>query len=411
MHMASLPVIETVHDALVLPPTRRNEDAAIPSAYVFDGGVYDAARHPVALAQHVGGGGRNLTPVEMAIDVTPVREAGRWVFGGWLRGHFGHFIEESLGRLWAIREVEGPITGIVFLLWGGWEGQAEKRAVIAADQWFVREALALLGIPHPIRIVTEPSAFETLIVPQQLHLHHSASDASGWRTQKAFLGSMIARPPRGAEVMPRRIYVSRARLAPDKARFVLENVIEDSLRKSNYVIVHPETLTLGEQAALYAGAKQVIFAEGSSVHFAAPFCGPRTKVVVLARRWPLKIKFARQLSTMGCARVHLIGEKRGSVHMVAGHEQAVATVADNVADVLLDFEKLGDRLAALGFMNRRHWTVPSDDAVRAAIDGAIAAKAQAMGGIEHDFFEEYESQVVDFIPKPTPLKGVPKKPR
>ena len=398
VRMATSPRIEMVPDALVLPPTKRDESAGVPSGFVFDGGIYDANGRAVPLAQHVGGGGQNKTTVGIGGKIECSREAGTWVFGGWLRNHFGHFIEESLGRLWAIPRLEEPIAGVVFLLWGGWDPAAAGKADATARRGFVREAFRLLGIRQPIRVVTAPCAFEKLLVPQQLHLHRTLEDVTGWRTQQAFLRSMIERVPTGA-VAPRRIYVSRANLDVALSRFVLEEVIEVSLRQSNYHIVHPEELTLGEQAALYAGAKQMIFAEGSSVHFAAPFCGRQTRIAVLARRSPLKVKFARQLSMMGCDSVHLIGELLGSVRPVTGHDRASVAMAQNSAHPVLDFSALGTRLAALGFVNLRRWIVPSPDTIAAAIDATIAAKAARLNGMEHAFVASpsLESRSIDFV--------------
>lgn len=383
------PAIEIVHDAILVPPM-------IPRIGAYDGGVYDAARRPVALALHKGGRKRNI-PTEDISTVVAKPMAGTWLFGGWLRRHFGHFIEESLGRLWALGDQPRPVDGVVFQLWGGWYDNTDEHARAVSGLGFVREAFQLLGVTVPIRVALEPLAFKTLIVPQQLRLHADPStERTTWPTQKAYLRSMLERAPAGLDPPSDRIYVSRRKLGFDMSHFILEDVLEDNLRRSGYKIIYPETLTLAQQTIFYAGARKMIFAEGSALHFAAPFCGPLTEIVILARRGNLRAKFLNQLKLMGCARVHHIAEIAGAVSPIAGDRRRIAGVAKNAPDILLDFQLLGERLAALGFIDISEWRVPPPSEVRDAIRATIVTKAQQLDGVAHRFVEEPISDSIGF---------------
>src|SRR3712207_1140555 len=106
-------VIQEVLDALVIPhigdlPARGEERRQS----TYNGGVYDADRALVPLAIHYAEGSRNVPDPKPPI-ATGMRMAGTFLFGGWLRRPFGHFLLESTARLWPLPCVADSIAGIV----------------------------------------------------------------------------------------------------------------------------------------------------------------------------------------------------------------------------------------------------------------------------------------------------------
>ncbi len=125
---------------------------------VFDGGVYRSDRSTCALGMHAKHGFRNVQePISDSGDVAFV--AGMHLYGGLLQnGHFGHFLLESLGRLWAAPTVLGDLASIVFI----------PRGPGHSIPAFIHDTLRLLGLKASIRLVAELRQFEKLLVPSQL---------------------------------------------------------------------------------------------------------------------------------------------------------------------------------------------------------------------------------------------------
>ena len=86
-------------------------------------------------------------------------------------------------------------------------------------------------------------------------------------------------------VVPR-LYVSRSRLPGHLGGLLFEDLLEENLIAEGYAIMYPEQLPIAEQVAVYASARQFIFAEGSSLHLGVGFIGADCPVAVVCRRPP-----------------------------------------------------------------------------------------------------------------------------
>jgi capsular polysaccharide biosynthesis protein len=207
--------------------------------------------------------------------------AGTWLFGGWYRKHFGHFVNECLGRLWATAEMHKVYDGIVYLEYGPVKRIKKGEAVIEGSSLaLLGTFLSALNIDTRTILIRAPHTVERLIVPEQLHLGGGSADSLKLRD---FLGraALDATPPPG--LATDRIYVSRAGLPARNAKFILESVIEENFERAGYGIIRPELYSLAHQIAIYRAAKILVFAEGSAVHLAAPILRPEQRAAVLWR--------------------------------------------------------------------------------------------------------------------------------
>lgn len=368
-----MPRIECHADALLLPATGGTARGA-PGAKqpaTFDGGVYDAAGRLLPLGIHAGIGGRNIA-APMAGEGSAATLPGTWLFGGWLRHHFGHFVHECLGRLWAWPELAEQPDGILFLPHGWLRGQhPPRRAGGDGDRRFLPALLPLLGIEAPVRVVIEPTRVERLVLPQQLLLMPCPEDPEAPRRHQAFLARMgeaaaTAGPAAG------RAYLSRGWLAPPAASFVLESVIEENLARAGYAILHPETMPLPAQVAAYRGLTDLIFAEGSALHLAAPFLGPGSRVAALWREGRRLGVMHKQVLAAGVKAVTEFDAMLGWV--------APEPVNWRKAHGLPDFARLGATLEAEGFIPPDTWRVPAPTEIEAAIAERIALLEAAEPG-------------------------------
>ena len=166
---------------------------------------------------------------------------GTFIYGGCLFRHFGHFIFESLSRLYAIRQCKNyPIL------------------FISPDDGY-REFFKLLGVNNEIRIINVPTYIENLVYSRQ--------------------GSALV-PPNiideqinalkyyyfnlNEKKSNEKIWLSRSKLL--FGTILNESAIEKILTKFGYKIIHPEILSLQEQVRLISTSKIVAGFDGSQFY-------------------------------------------------------------------------------------------------------------------------------------------------
>lgn len=199
------------------------------------------------------------------------------IYGGIFFNHFGHFLIESIGRLWALNDpkfIKLPIY--IFTLYGEID--------FSDNTNFIGDILNILNIDiSRIRVIKEPSRISTLYVPQSAYdfsligsphpdflnfirkTTHQLNDSAASRTKK-------------------NIYVSRSMFDPVRGSVAGENVFESYLQKENYEIIYPEKLTFKEQVITYLSANKIIFCEGSAIHALIFTPDITAKIAVIMRR-------------------------------------------------------------------------------------------------------------------------------
>lgn len=169
------------------------------------------------------------------------------IYLGPLYFHYGHFLLESLARLWyAARHPELPIVWAGSHTWQGYELRP-----------FQREILDLLGLTNATRIIADPTRYETLHVPEV-----------GYRYDDWFHpehAAFLARYAGPAQVPGHRMWLSRRKVDND-ARDLHSAPTEARLAHAGWTIAHPESLTVRQQLDLFGRAEVVAGEEGSAFH-------------------------------------------------------------------------------------------------------------------------------------------------
>lgn len=198
---------------------------------------------------------------EVPVDHAPTRrDAGvrittPAVWGGILDRHFGHLVAEHLPRL-PLSLRERPDDLYLFTLEPGL-----SEADVPARIW---DLLAWYGLARAqVRIVTEPLRVACLRVAPQAEMlplvapSHSYLALLEARTQA---NALTADPN---EVL----YVTRSGfVAQGRGGHAGEGYLVDRLREQGVAVIDPANLPLRAQLAGYAGAANLVFAEGSAVH-------------------------------------------------------------------------------------------------------------------------------------------------
>lgn len=255
--------IKTLSDATIVPPAAKG---LVQSAGILDSnGSY---RADGAMWRH----GRELTTVPARPDGVFSKRSGTWLWGGTLWMHFGHFLVESLSRLWALDRLDTPIDGILSM-----PKRPRKGGEIAP---FHSEFFEILGVGQAVCCVSAPERVERLILPGQgLGLGQMMVGTDQFR---AFARDRFCRNPPSAG--PEKIYISRSRLPERLGSFVGEKELEDNLRAEGYTIYYPEAHSIAHQIATYRAARKVVAAEGSALHLLAFCASENTDVAVVVRR-------------------------------------------------------------------------------------------------------------------------------
>lgn len=174
--------------------------------------------------------------------------------------HFGHFLTEVLPRLWAAE----------FLDLGGMQLLMKERHF----QLWMLEYLRAFGFgPDRLTLFRDPVQCEELVIARQGcvlggYFHPLAQPLS--RRLAEFHGG----PADG----PRRIYLSRRGVS--QRRLVNEEQIEAIAQRAGFTPIRPETLPVGEQIRLFAGATHLVWPVGSNGYNALfARCDPRKLVL------------------------------------------------------------------------------------------------------------------------------------
>jgi Glycosyltransferase 61 len=256
--------ITTVNNALAVPASRTSEG---PVQHT----VVDLAGAPVADAMTTGNGKAFAAEFVDRRKVHPTsRLDGRYMFGGVFWHHFGHFLFETITRLWAFPGLRDQLDGIVFF-------QARKMEDTAPMHSSVLE---ILGIDLPIILIDGATEIEQLYVPRQGCGYGGLVSGT-----PAFRQFMHDRLHRIEPVNPgSRLYVSREGYGLRRGGYLAEEVLRTRLETEGYTAYSPEKHSFREQVATYLGATHILGPDSSAMHLVGFSVTAATQVGLILRR-------------------------------------------------------------------------------------------------------------------------------
>ncbi|MBV0912730.1 glycosyltransferase 61 family protein [Anianabacter salinae] len=281
---------------------------------------------------------------------------GRWLWGGVLFGHFGHFLVESAARLWALPGLEAPVEGVVFI-----PKRPRHQGGLAG---FQQAFLSLMQPGLRAEVVSgAPMRVEELVVPGQGFGLGGISAATP--EMKAAFRDHFATgiAPEG----PERLYVSRSKLGRLESGLIGEEALEARLAEEGYEVFHPQDHDIPTQIARYKAAWKIVMADGSAGHLFA-YVGRSDQDVAYILR--------RDFWTEGP--ITQIEGFTGRAPLVLNRLSAIWQPKDEgdrqfhgVTLGVLDLPALGRDLKAAGFVSGSvSWTAVPDSDIAAAVQAA-----------------------------------------
>ena len=306
--MAS-PLLRTFEDVLALPQVRFFLDGRRPEGLIWDPAreiVIEEALpnlHTLPPLQALQLEEKDLIPIAGPSWLEAETIDAPAIYGGFLIRHFGHFIHESLSRLWWLAPGEGmerPAQEASQQL-----RQLNADVVFFMPEWldhgkdllpYMEDILCLLGLPASrIRILQRPLRFRQLWIPACVWGFATNPQVLDQRLgcdtralMRHLLASSQVEPPELDQ--PGKVYVTRSGLPFSLGRLIGDAVLDPLLAEAGYKVFHPEAVSIAEQIRVYSQAKDLIFMDGSSVYvlwFAKLRPGTQVRVILRRRqgRW------------------------------------------------------------------------------------------------------------------------------
>ncbi len=249
---------EVVEDGVVYPCIPKEDD----KVKVY-GCVLDCHMKPVELSftTHCDFEGNTSiicgnAPPPFSENIDIIDEEVVWL--GYFWDFYGHFLSDSLGRLWYL--IKKRSLKVCF--------------ISKSDNTFI-DFLRLFGLKdEQIIRVTKPLRFKRIIVPEPAFRYHDYYHESF----KDILNEITA------DIKPaeyKKIYLSRANYNPEVPTLG-EKIIEKAFSNKGFKVIYPETLSIKSQISLMKGADIVAGTSGTSMHNVL-FCRDGVRTICLNR--------------------------------------------------------------------------------------------------------------------------------
>ena len=204
-----------------------------------------------------------------------------YIYGGRVHSHYGHFIINTLPRLWPLAVGRQPDLKILC------------HDSATPESWFtvpfIATILKALGLtPDNFVVFTRPTRLRRVIVPQT-SLGEQTHGYYCFRALCHRISMMIGGGNERVERTP--VYLSKTKLAGGVGRIRNEFELEAALHKSGVEILYPELLTISEQIALFAQPRVIMGTTGSAFH-SSIFSPPRSKIICLNQIHNVNSNFA-----------------------------------------------------------------------------------------------------------------------
>lgn len=359
LHRADLPAMSRFDDIDVVPAIQKRPMILTGGPVWPDWDGADDLRHK-----------RNGLPIDEPAP-RPAASAETFdhpaVWGAHAVDHFGHFVAENSTRI--LQAVsDHPEAKLLMTL--------EPGLAPKAVPGFLWQVLDWYGVaPKRVEFVTRP------LRVRQLWAAEMAEQLNGVPPGDAYLDLLAANAARNGlkPVAADTVYVARDRMQNSaEGHNAGEPYLTGLLERLGVTVLRPETMPLRKQLAIYAGARTLIFAEGSAMHGRQLLGRLDQTVAVLNRRPRMRTGMAALLAR--CRHLAYGEVTRGTAAVLwpGGKPWMVRAIS------IYDTDRLLATFEALGVPLRSVWNDADYLAARdVAIRKWIAIRLDAAQPIDH----------------------------
>lgn len=292
----------------------------------------------------------------------PEPYSGRHLWGGLYYGHFGHFMTETISRLWALPLHD--VDSVIFC--------PKHETLRGQFSNYQAEFWSLLDTKAEVMVARRPMLVEELVVPGQGFGLGPISAATP--EFQSLLRKITAKIP---DSKPERIYISRTRFG-GQGGVLAETVIEENLKKLGYTAIYPEKMKLLDQLRVYKSATHILGVDSSAFHIASMVANPDQKIGFILRRSNNGHKdIETQVSSWTGRPPTVINV------LVANWAHNIALGSNHLSWGEIDHGALRDELAAAGFIPAdAEWKIPTSDELTESINRAMTISKLNLHRIE-----------------------------
>lgn len=237
---------ETYENAIVLPARKNNN-----SLKWGCGGVQDAEGRYILLSsqpQRIDNGYpcSNATYSDKIV-----------VYCGYLSTHWGHFLLDSTARLWYCLE-NSTVDEFVFI-----SDENSGQTKIIGN---VREFFRLLGILEKIRIITTPTRYKQVIIPEMSYFYRQFWSEKYLHPFDYIAEKAMKETKENTDDLPENVFFSRSHFKKAKVTEPGLEMLDNYFMNNNYSVYWPEEMTLSDMIRIIRNAKICAFESGTTPH-------------------------------------------------------------------------------------------------------------------------------------------------
>lgn len=300
-----------------------------PDRIANGGPLYPDFENLARIRYCVGGTPRDELPPPPTSEPEVVDED--FIMGFYARPQFGHLIQDNLSRL-VVARARFPDLKALFITDPVYRPTGAHDSLYEICDWF--------GIGRQdIRFVTQP------IIVRTLHVAANVEASFSEPPTRAYLRLLSANQARNrlVPVESTVLYVTRAgMLGKFRGGHPGEGYFVTLLAKAGVTVMDPAQVPLREQLRHYAGAKTIVFAEGSALH-GRQLLGWLDQEIVIINRRPTRRMAVRSMRAR-CKRVSYVEATVNTISPIetSGRERGDAAIS------ILDTQMLRDEFKRLG---------------------------------------------------------------
>ncbi len=269
---------DIVHDVTLLPAEGKIHGLAGEAVYAL--GAYAEGKALAQVHRHA----RHVSTKQLPETEPQEVFAEPAIYGGIFFTSFGHFLCETLQRLWYAKK--NPQLPIV------WVGGHVTNAQVFSVPWSLKKIFSYLNIKNTHIFIQKPTLFKALHIPQpgfflNRYLHPQHAEAFAQQEYPIQKGKYL--------------YLSRA----NHRGCDNERAIETMLKKLGWQIYYPEKLSIKEQVKILSSAEVCLMIAGSAQHTLLFSKNPQTRYVIIPRIHSRTYQTIAQLKSQNYYLLHM----------------------------------------------------------------------------------------------------------